>query len=301
MQALVDAIARDPEFGFLLLFLGGLFLIGMARFLRLQARRRVMEDTPTSRIRSATQGYVELIGQARLMDGPPILSPLSHTACAWWRFKVEKKEKDDDGTRWVVVRQGTSSSLFLLDDGTGECVIDPDGAIVEPAFRRTWLGATPQPGGGLSAPWMNAGDYRYTEEMIQAGERLYALGWFTSVDGLQVSPQEITRDLVIAWKNDPSLRQRFDANGDGRLDEVEFAALREAAQRHAHDLQQEQALLPQTHLLRADPQGRPFLLSTHDQQQLARRLRLHAWLWLVAALAALGVLVHLVTEGVPAG
>lgn len=301
MQALVDAIAHDPEWGFQLLFLGGLFLLGLERFLRLQARRRVMEDTPTSRIRSATQGYVELIGMARLMDGPPILSPLTHTECVWWRFKVERREEDDRHSRWTIVRKGTSTSLFLLDDGTGECVIDPDGAIVEPAFRRTWLGATPQPGGETTAPWMNVGDYRYTEELILVGEQLYTLGWFTSVDGLQPSVQERTREIVMAWKYDPGVRQGFDANGDGRLDESEFAALREAAQRHAQDIQREQSLLPQTHVLRADPQGRPFLLSTHDPQQLARRLHLHAWLWLVAALAGLGVSVHLVIERMSAG
>lgn len=301
MQALFDPIARDPELGFLLLFLAGLFLVGAYRFLRLQARRRLMEDTPTSRIRSATQGYVELEGRARLMDGPPILSPLTHTECAWYRFKVEKREQDDNRTRWVVIRHGTSTSLFLLEDGTGECVVDPDGAIVEPVYRRSWLGATPHPGGGLAASWMSSGDYRYTEELIQPGEQVYALGWFTSHDALQVSPQERTRDTVIAWKKAPRMQKRFDANGDGRLDEAEFATLREEARRHAEAIHREQALLPQTHVLCADPQGRPFLLSTHDQHRLARRLRLHAWLWLAAALASLGVLVHLLTDLVPAG
>lgn len=301
MQALFDYIASDPELGFLFLFLAGLFLVGAYRFLRLQARRRLVEDTPTSRIRSATQGYVELEGRARLMDGPPILSPLTHTECAWWRFKVEKREQDDNRTRWVVIRQGTSASLFLLEDGTGECVVDPDGAIVEPAYRRIWLGATPHPGGGLAAPWMSSGDYRYTEELIQPGEQVYALGWFTSHDALHVSPQERTRDTVIAWKKDPRMLEQFDADGDGRLDEAEFAVLREEARRHAETVHREQALLPQTHVLRADPQGRPFLLSTYDQHQLARRLRLHAWLWLAAALVALGVLVHLLTDLVPAG
>lgn len=302
MQPLFDAIARDPEFGFLLLFLGGLFLVGFGRFLQLQARRRLMEDTPTSRIRSATQGYVELEGRARLMDGQPILSPLTHTECVWWRFKVEEREQDDNNRmRWVVLDQGTSAHLFLLEDGTGECVIDPEGAIVEPAYRRTWLGATPHPGGGLAAPWMSSGDYRYTEELIQPGERLYALGWFTSHDAVHVSPQERTRDTVIAWKKDPRMQRRFDANGDGRLDEAEFAVLREEAGRHAERVHREQTLLPQTHVLSTDPQGRPFLLSTYDQHQLARRLRLHAWLWLAAALVALGVLVHLLTDLVPAG
>ena len=114
MQALLDHLAREPELGFLFLFLAGVFIFGAYRFLRLQARRRLIEDMPTSRIRSATQGYVELEGRARLMDGPPILSPLTHVECAWYRFKVEKREEDNGNRhRWVVIRQGSSSSLFL--------------------------------------------------------------------------------------------------------------------------------------------------------------------------------------------
>ena len=38
-------------------------------------RARFIEDTPTSRVRSAAQGYVELNGVGRLMTGPPIISP----------------------------------------------------------------------------------------------------------------------------------------------------------------------------------------------------------------------------------
>lgn len=302
MQALLDHLAREPELGFLFLFLTGGFLLGAYRFLRLQARRRLMEDMPTARIRSATQGYVELEGRARLMDGPPILSPLTHAECAWYRFKVEKREEDNGSQqRWTVIRQGTSSSLFLLDDGTGECVVDPDGALVEPVYRRSWLGATPHPAGGIAAPWMGAGDYRYTEELIQSGEHVYALGWFASHDALAVSPQERMRDVVIAWKRDPQMQRRFDANGDGRLDEAEFAALREEARHQAEAVHREQALLPQTHVLRADPQRRPFILTTHNPHELAERLRRRAWLWLAGALLALGVMVHLLTDILPAG
>ena len=47
-------------------------------------RSRLIEDTPLSRVRSATQGYVELGGRARLMPGPPILAPLTLQSCTWW-------------------------------------------------------------------------------------------------------------------------------------------------------------------------------------------------------------------------
>lgn len=300
MQALIDLFHADPERAMFALFMGGLFVLGTVRFLRLQARRRWMEDMPTSLIRSASQGYVELEGSARLMDGLPVISPLTHTDCTWWRFKVEKREQGTNNrTRWVTVRQGTSTSLFLLDDGTGQCVIDPDDAIVEPAWKRVWRGDTPHPGMQASTSWWQANDYRYTEELIQPGEGLYALGWFTSHDPLHVTPNERVRDTVIAWKTDPAIRKRFDADGNGQLDDKEFAALRDEARKSAMEEHREMASGPQTHVLKVDPEGRPFILSTHDQHQLATRLRIQAWLWLAGALAALGTFIHLLTRGLP--
>ncbi|MEW6765923.1 MAG: GIDE domain-containing protein [Pseudomonadota bacterium] len=300
LAPLFDGLARDPELGFFTLFLGGLFLLGGYRFLKLQARRRLMEDTPTSRIRSASQGYVELEGQARLMQGTPILSPLTQTECAWYRFKVEKREQDSDHhTRWVTVRDGVSGELFLLDDGTGECVVDPDHAVVEPVSKRVWYGPFSHPALLQHGAVVGRRDYRFTEELIQPGEHVYALGWFTSYDPLHVSLHERTRDTIIAWKNDPHHRRRYDTDGNGHLDANEFTVLREEARRRAEADHRQQAGAAQTHLLRADSNGRPFLLSTHDQHKLAARLRIHAWLWLAAALAGLGLFIHLITHVLP--
>lgn len=296
MHTFFDFILHDPEFALHFFFLIFLISIGIWRFLSLQARRRLMEDTPTSRIRSAAQGYVELIGKARMMPGTPILSPLSHTECVWWRFQVEKREEQQNRTRWIAIRKGVSDHLFLLDDETGTCIIDPEGALVEPVFKRTWLGATPQPGGKVIAPWMDGNDYRYTEELILPGEQLYTLGWFTSLDHLRPHPKERLREVIIAWKNDPMIRQRFDQDGNGQLDIQEFERLREAAWQWIQEEQKEPPYQHTLHLLRADPQGRPFILTTHDPHRLARLLRLQSWLWLAGALIALAWMMHQINQ-----
>ena len=44
-------------------------------------RKRVMQDMPTAKLRSAHQGYIELQGRAELMDGTPIYAPLSREVC----------------------------------------------------------------------------------------------------------------------------------------------------------------------------------------------------------------------------
>lgn len=302
MQVLIEGLRQAPELTFAALFLLALFVFGIYRFLSFQARRRLMEDMPTSRIRSASQGYVELEGVARLMDGLPILSPLTQNTCCWYRYKVEKREQSENRSRWVTVRWGVSPSLFLIEDDTGECVIDPEGGLVDAAWKQVWYGPSANPYMLTHANKKLFGqrDYRYTEEIIQPGEYLYALGWFTSFDPAHVSLHERVRDTVVAWKNDPEKRRRFDANGDGKLDIKEFEALRAEARRQAEVDHRQHTASGQTHLLRREPSGqRPLLLSTHDQHTLASRLRRQAWFWLFAALAGLSVCLHLITQVLP--
>src|SRR3990170_7654612 len=52
-------------------------------------KARTIEDIPTSKARSAHQGYVELEGVGRLMDGAPIVGPLSGPPGGWFRSRAE--------------------------------------------------------------------------------------------------------------------------------------------------------------------------------------------------------------------
>ena len=52
-------------------------------------RYRLIEDVPTAKVRSAHQGYVELIGRAVMMDGEPIVAPLSQLQNTRFRIAVE--------------------------------------------------------------------------------------------------------------------------------------------------------------------------------------------------------------------
>ena len=64
-------------------------------------RARLIEDVPTSLIRSASQGYVELQGIGRLLDGPVIAGPLSGKRCTWWSYRVEERGGGKD-RRWIT-------------------------------------------------------------------------------------------------------------------------------------------------------------------------------------------------------
>ena len=67
---------------------------------RMLIRKRILQDTPTALIRSASQGYIELQGHVEMMDGDPIYAPLSMRTCIWYRYKVEEKQRRHTGSRW---------------------------------------------------------------------------------------------------------------------------------------------------------------------------------------------------------
>ena len=107
-------------------------------------RKRVMQDMPTAKLRSAHQGYIELQGRAELMDGAPIFSPLSRETCVWYRYKIEHKESqgfaNSRDSKWRTTSSGTSDDLFYLVDDTGKCAVDPEGAKVTTSHKRVWYG-----------------------------------------------------------------------------------------------------------------------------------------------------------------
>ena len=262
-------------------------------------RARLLEDVPTSRVRSAAQGYCELDGIARMLEGPVIVAPLSQLRCVWWEYKVEEKVTTGSGrnrtTRWQTIAHRTSECLFALDDGTGTCVIDPDGATVIASTTDRWHGAHsrwvgPPPKAGWRR-WFG-GRYRFTERRLSIGKPLFALGWFRTEGGAgrDFNTEEAVRLRLVEMKADQAeLLRRFDANGDGEIDLEEWDAARRAAAAEVRAEQAEQALRPGVHVLSAPPRhhDRLFLLSALPQAALTQRFRVTAAL-LLAAFFALG-------------
>jgi hypothetical protein len=297
----------DDDLWFALLTLAVAVLAGGAAALRSIRIARLIEDTPTSRVRSAAQGYVELAGQALPLPETRNLAPLTQRPCVWWRYRISKKVESGSGKnrrqRWQTVASGRSSIPFLLDDGTGTCIVKPDGAEVVTTETTTWYGATPWPAAGgpgsrSAAQWlMSSGrDYRYAEERIYEHEKIYALGDFRS------SASNVERDfaaeqaaLLSEWKQDqPALLQRFDADADGRIDLAEWEAAREAARRTVIERQLDRPTHENLHAL-CKPAGRLFLLAALPPGDLAKRYRRRA-LWsfvgFVVGVYALGWLIQ---------
>jgi len=293
-QAAIQVQQLDTvELTVLLVVLAAVTAFGFYQAFRRLWKARVIEDAPTAKVRSAHQGYVELIGEAQAMRGEPIIAPLSKLACCWYRYTIESKE----GGKWRLSRKEVSDGLFLLRDDTGECIVDPEGAEVTPSSKRVWYGDGNDPitvvmpprgaeGVALGPVIMrsSAGSlnsrYRYTEELIVAGDRLYALGEFKTLDDIDhhQSRSEMLGALLRDWKRDwRRLLHRFDHNRDGQIDADEWEDARRVAEREVARDHAEQLAHQHAHTLRRPKaRGRPFLLSTLEQFRLARRYRWQA-------------------------
>jgi hypothetical protein len=264
-------------------------------------RTRLIEDTPTSRLRSAAQGYVEVEGMARVMDGPPIICPLTATRCVWWRYKVERKETSTDSrgnrrTSWVRIDYGRSDDCFLLDDGTGTCVVDPDGADVIPTTLRRWYGYAPRPDVGPEQGrgfWRAAFcTYRYTEELIFPVNQVYVIGSYRTQAGGPDSfdEQADMREKLAAWKKDKQKMAVFDVNKDGTVDAKEWEAARRIARAQVRKEHVERAVATTDLNIMARPRdGRPYILSGIPQAALVRRYRAFAFSCLLGMTASMGV------------
>jgi E3 Ubiquitin ligase len=254
---------------------------------RAWAKNRVIEDTPTSRVRSAAQGYVELSGLGKQPPNSSNRGPLTGMPCAWWRYKIDERRYAGRSRGWSTVDSGTSAEPFLLDDGTGQCLIDPRGAEVFPGVTNVWYGpeAWPQgrvPDGTGVFGWLVdtfvTDKYRYTEQRLQLHQHVYAIGAFRSLGGAGAEdPHAAAANLLHEWKqNQAALLARFDSNHDGILSADEWEQARLAARQQVQAAHAADTRLSSVNVL-ADPMdGRAFLLAACDGESLAQRFRRRA-------------------------
>ncbi len=239
-------------------------------------RFSAVADTPTARLSSAPQGYVEIVGKGVRTEGSQLISPTSGLPCLWYRFIVEEKR----GNKWRRVGGGVSTDPFGIDDGTGEALVEPDQAEIITSRKQV----------------TTRGQHRHTEWNLIEGETLYVLGEHATIGGANavLDLRQDVSALLSVWKRDwPALVQRFDQNGDGNISIEEWERAREAALENVTRQHQKTRLEPGMHLLRKPP-GRLYLIANRTPRHLASRYRFWAWthLGLVAAacLALAGLL-----------
>ena len=225
-------------------------------------RYRLASDTPTSKIRSAPQGYVELSGRAQL---DPEFQPVHGVSCIWFRYVIS--EKVGKTSRQVSLQE---EGRLIIDDGTGSCLIE----LKDAEFGvNNWL-------------WRE-GKWSHYLSFIKPGERIYAMGEFTSKGSADHAAQAraVATKVLGVWKKDRAwMLQRFDADRSGTVDDGELEAARIAAAQaaEAHVLREAGG---QADRMRAPRDGRPYLIANADPFTVLEKYRKHpvraAIFWIV--------------------
>ncbi|MFK7826353.1 MAG: GIDE domain-containing protein [Oligoflexales bacterium] len=223
---------------------------------------KAIKETPTSKITNAN-GYVELAGKQYSWNNNSIISPLQKNKCSWFDYEIEVSDTSiSGGFRWTTIKKGRSCAPIVLGDGSGYCLIDPEGADVVPTRERMWFGTNVDPKQGKQmnnflgylATIAGALIYRFHESVMFSEAHIYAIG--------QIESTQVDAPKIGAWLSDyPELSYVL----KGRTIKI----------------------LSNKNL----PKGRPFIISDKKEQDLLKVKRMNIFVFSLAIffLIALGL------------
>lgn len=276
----LQATGRVPTdlFHALLLTAGGAALLSFG-FVLLR-EKRLLENVPRSRIRSVAMGFAEIAGTTRVRT--PLVAPLSGAACVFYRFLVEEEQSNGrGGGSWRRVDGGQSAEWFVLDDGTGSIVVDPDGA--EADLGRDYREFERGPG-------LFGRRRRLTEWRLHAGECAAIAGTVRILRDAARDRREAVHDRLVALKRDPERLKAFDTDHDGQISTeewgnavrvIETEAVREAAAAPRGPAEDDRVIA------RGESE-KTFVISDKGEESVVRSL---AWKSGLALLAGAGLVV----------
>jgi hypothetical protein len=229
--------------------------------------RRLIQNTPTSHIRSLAMGLVEIHGA--IVEKSRHVAPFSGRPCAYWQVEIATRTRNG----WSTVHRNSSGSPFFVRDDTGAALVYPQGAECKVNF------ATEETCFGISVPdcymqyldehqigfgfvW-RLSNLRFRERILEEGQLVYVLG--------TAMPQAQAVDVS----------QAEEATGtDG------------GAVAHAASAAHAAPAVPEAHaVVRRGERGGPFYISQQTERDLALTLGLHAWAGFVGgpALTLIGI------------
>src|SRR5262245_7698703 len=155
------------------------------RSLRVQ---RLIQDTPTAKVRSMAMGMVELEGA--LTSRSRTNAPFSNADCVWWEVELQTIRSGKGPRQWTTVHRERSGHPFYLDDGTGTALIYPQDAQVnagEVVSEETQGFGVPEPYAGYMKDrdlkmrhlW-SMGPMRFRERRLEASRAVSVRGRATA-------------------------------------------------------------------------------------------------------------------------
>jgi hypothetical protein len=219
---------------------------------RVLQRRRLIRDTPFSKIRSASLGMVEISG---LATGPyTMLAPITGRSCFYYRTLVWEWKQRGKSKEWLKIAGECMHLPFFVDDNTGRVLIDPRGADLdlhrdfEQEFCDSFF-TTKEPAPQSVRTFLarhgvlTNNKIKVEEFCIKPKNALFILGTLAENPGIQVTAQAVREDIetsaLSVGKLSLSLRPMFTSsvNDDGLTSAVDPAPLAgEFVSHHVHRL-----------------------------------------------------------------
>lgn len=272
----------------------GWFGLGFSR-LKL---KRLIENTPTSKIRSMAMGQVEIKGQA--VDLTTFIAPFSQRQCVYYQYKIQKLVKDKNGSHWSTFESGDTKTVpFYIQDDTGRALINPAGAEIDISdsydHKATEFSSVP----GHIVEFLNARnieintffggtrELRFIEGILFPGQPVYVLGCCqTNHENLASARRQKLIETLKKLKQNPQLMAKFDQDHDGKISAEEWEVARHVVEEKlmASDPQQESVFVGQGG-------NQSFLISDKDEKKLVSSFNLSAvgGIWFGPVLAVIGI------------
>ena len=170
-------------------------------------RKRLIQNMPTSTVRSIAMGLVELKGKA-VAAKETLTAPFSAKKCFRYWWIVEERREDKDGHEyWRTISSGSEGVPFYLQDATGKVLISAEQAELDmpstfqagsgigrepPPVVKQWL----EKKGIKWSGWIFNKPLRYRESAIEAGSQLYIMGDATTNPDAKESTDH-TQSIII--------------------------------------------------------------------------------------------------------
>ncbi|MEW6378908.1 MAG: hypothetical protein AB1611_04805 [bacterium] len=254
----------------------GLLSLGLILFIHsfvLLQRKKIIENCPTSKIRSMPMGQVEIKGHAR--QKYYLKSPHTLTDCVYYSYKVYEKVRRKDEYRCVLKESADSGLVpFYLEDETGKALVLPGEAIIHAGTSQTMLGDPLVKIFGAS-PSCSGTEREIVETVIPVGQPLYVIGFARR---LKVSSQEKKKMLIEkirSLKADQGRLKQYDLDRDGTLSQEEWDAARKKMEEDVLlEGLSDQESTNDTVAVGENPLGGLFYISDRGEERIIRSM---AW------------------------
>ena len=188
--------------GFILFVLG---LIPIYFGLKYNKFRKIVLETPTSKIWDLHKGLVELYGEVTPFEKGTMISPIQQKECVYYKYRIQEYRSHGKSGSYVTISEGEKHRLFYLQDLTGFVLVDSRNAkidifnkykITTGLFKKIPTSAIPfleKNNINYKFPFFGNKNMRFEEETIAPYNKLYILGNVNNrfnMDEIPIKPGE---------------------------------------------------------------------------------------------------------------